>query len=104
MARVSTEIRDHVAHVTLTRGDKMNGVDQAMAEAIVAAGEALCGNDEVRAVVLAGEGRAFCAGLDVASFAVLAGQDPHAKIMPRLEGKNNRVIPGGCTSGSLTQS
>jgi len=92
MDRVSTEIRDHVAHVTLTRGDKMNGVDQAMAEAIVEAGEALCGNGEVRAVVLSGEGRAFCAGLDVASFAVLAGQDPHAKIMPRLEGKNTNLF------------
>ena len=40
MDRVSTEIRDHVAHVTLTRGDKMNGVDYEMAEAIVETGEA----------------------------------------------------------------
>ncbi len=91
MARVSTEIRDHVAHVTLTRGDKMNGVDGAMAEAIVAAGEALCDNPDIRAVVLSGEGRAFCAGLDVASFAALAGGDPEAAIMPRLEGKNSNL-------------
>ncbi|MDQ2092345.1 crotonase/enoyl-CoA hydratase family protein [Marimonas arenosa] len=92
MARVSTEIRDHVAHVTLTRGDKMNGVDQAMAEAIVAAGEALVGNDDIRAVVLSGAGRAFCAGLDVASFAQLAAGDPHARIMSRLEGKNTNLF------------
>ncbi|UYV36549.1 crotonase/enoyl-CoA hydratase family protein [Rhodobacteraceae bacterium D3-12] len=91
MARVTTEIRDHVAHVTLSRGDKMNGVDQAMAEGIVEAGEALCDNGEVRAVVLSGEGRAFCAGLDVASFAMLAGNDPEAVIMPRLEGKNSNL-------------
>ena len=91
MARVSTEIRNHVAYVTLTRGDKMNGVDQAMVEAIVEAGDALVGNDDVRAVVLSGEGRAFCAGLDVASFAMLAGQDPNAVIMPRLEGKNTNL-------------
>ncbi|WP_306007062.1 crotonase/enoyl-CoA hydratase family protein [Aquicoccus porphyridii] len=91
MARVTTEIRDHVAHVTLTRGEKMNGVDGAMAEAIVAAGEALCDNADIRAVVLSGEGRAFCAGLDVASFAALAGGDPEAAIMPRLEGKNTNL-------------
>ena len=92
MARVTTEIRDHVAHVTLTRPDKMNGVDQAMAEAIVEAGEALCGDADLRAVVLSGEGRAFCAGLDVASFAMLAGQDPEAVVMPRLEGKNSNLF------------
>ncbi len=91
MARVSTEIRDHVAHVTLTRGDKMNGVDTAMAEAIVAAGEALCDNDDVRAVVLSGEGRAFCAGLDVASFAMLAAKDPEGAVMPRLKGRNTNL-------------
>jgi enoyl-CoA hydratase/carnithine racemase len=92
MPRVTTEIRDHVAHVTLTRADKMNGVDQAMAEAIVTAGEALCDNPDVRAVVLSGDGRAFCAGLDVASFAMLAGQDPEAVVMPRLEGKNTNLF------------
>lgn len=91
MARVSTEIHDHVAHVTLTRGDKMNGVDPEMAESIVAAGEALCAREDVRAVVLSGEGSAFCAGLDVASFAMLAGQDPEAAIMPRLEGKTSNL-------------
>ena len=88
MARVSVSIENHIATVTLTRGDKMNAVDFEMAEAIVAAGEDLMEAD-VRAVVLSGEGRAFCAGLDVASFAVLAGQDPHARIMPRSHGNSN---------------
>jgi len=91
MARVKTEIRDHVAHVTLTRGDKMNGVDFDMAESIVAAGDALIDNEDVRAVVLSGEGRAFCAGLDVQSFAALAAKDPEAQIMPRLEGRNTNL-------------
>ncbi|MBC7180055.1 MAG: enoyl-CoA hydratase, partial [Roseovarius sp.] len=43
MARVTTEIKDHIGHVTLTRGDKRNAVDPEMAEAIVAAGQALMG-------------------------------------------------------------
>jgi enoyl-CoA hydratase/carnithine racemase len=89
MERVSIEIKDHIAHVTLTRGDKMNAVDPAMAEAVVAAGTSLIDNPDIRAVVLSGEGRAFCAGLDVASFAAFAAQDPEARIMPRSHGDAN---------------
>jgi enoyl-CoA hydratase/carnithine racemase len=89
MPRVTTEITDHIAHVTLTCGDKMNAVDPDMAEAIVAAGTALIDNDDIRAVVLSGEGRAFCAGLDVASFARFAAQDPHDRLMPRTHGDSN---------------
>lgn len=89
MARVTTEIANHVAHVTLTRGDKMNAVDPEMAEAIVAAGEALVANTDIRAVVLSGQGRSFCAGLDVASFAAFAQTDPVERIMPRSHGDAN---------------
>ncbi len=89
MSRVTTTIKDHVAHVELSRGDKMNAVDPAMVEGIIAAGEALRGNTDVRAVVLSGQGDAFCAGLDVASFAVLAGGDPMEIIMPRTHGPSN---------------
>lgn len=86
--RVTTEIRDHVAHVTLNRPDKMNAVDPDMVAGIIAAGQALIESD-VRAVVLSGAGDAFCAGLDVASFAMLAGGDPEAMIMPRTHGDTN---------------
>lgn len=88
MPRVTTEIEGHVAHVTLTRPDKMNAVDPEMAEAIVAAGAALMEAD-IRAVVLSGEGRAFCAGLDVMSFATLARGDPEALILKRTHGTAN---------------
>ncbi len=89
MSRVSVEIKDHIAHVTLTRGDKMNAVDIAMAEAIVAAGEQVKADADVRAVVLSGEGRAFCAGLDVMNFAAFAAQDPYDLVMPRTHGEAN---------------
>ncbi len=68
-ARVRTEIRDHVAHVTLTRSEKLNGIDIAMLRELVAAARALGRNRDLRAVVLSGEGDAFCAGLDFASVA-----------------------------------
>ncbi len=88
MPRVSTEIVDHVAHVTLTRPDKRNAVDPEMAEAIVGAGHALQEAD-IRAVVLSGAGQAFCAGLDVMSFAALAQGDPQALVLPRSHGDTN---------------
>ncbi|WP_163849224.1 crotonase/enoyl-CoA hydratase family protein [Pseudooceanicola aestuarii] len=87
--RVRTEITGKIAHVTLVRGDKMNAVDPAMAEAIVAAGEALVDNADIRAVVLSGEGRAFCAGLDVASFGKMAGPSTEDRVMTRTHGDSN---------------
>ena len=73
--RVLIDIENHVAHVRLNRAEKMNALDNAMFEAIVAAGEQLKADTSVRAVVLSGEGRAFCAGLDMGNFANMAKGD-----------------------------
>lgn len=89
MDRVRIEYEDHIARVTLTRGDKMNAVDPDMVEAIIAAGREVAASD-ARAVVLSGEGRAFCAGLDVMRFAAMAQSDPHELIEPRSHGDTNR--------------
>lgn len=67
--RVTITIADHVAHVLLDRADKMNALDDAMFEAIIAAGHHLHNAKGVRCVVLSGAGRSFCAGLDLASMA-----------------------------------
>src|ERR1700745_2954899 len=69
--RVSISITDGVADVRLVRADKMNALDQAMFEALVAATDQLAGEKGLRAVVLSGEGRAFCAGLDMGRFAAM---------------------------------
>src|SRR4051794_20651844 len=66
--RVAVSVDTGVADVVLARPDKMNALDAAMVEAIVAAGEQVGGDRSVRAVVLSGEGRGFCAGLDFAAF------------------------------------
>jgi enoyl-CoA hydratase/carnithine racemase len=71
--RVTIEIADGVAEVTLNRPDKLNALDPAMFEAILAAGESLSRTAGLRAVVLAGAGKGFCAGLDKASIAAMAG-------------------------------
>ena len=66
--RITVSVENHVAHVLLDRADKMNALDDAMFEALIAAGEHVRTLTAVRAVVLSGAGRAFCAGLDLASF------------------------------------
>ena len=71
--RVKIEFRDGVADVRMSRADKMNAIDSAMFSALGDAGRALAEDKSVRAVVLSGEGRAFCAGLDMESFAAMAG-------------------------------
>jgi len=70
--RVTITITDGVADVRMVRTDKMNALDNAMFEALVAAGERLKTEPGVRAVVLSGEGRAFCAGLDMGNFGQMA--------------------------------
>src|SRR5260221_13819918 len=69
--RVSISISDGIADVRLVRADKMNALDAAMFEALVAATERLAHEKGVRGVVLSGEGRAFCAGLDMGRFAAM---------------------------------
>lgn len=85
MARVSVTYENHIAHVRLTRADKMNAVDQEMIDAIIAAGNEVTASD-ARVVVLSGEGKAFCAGIDISGLGALAGGDPTELMMPRTHG------------------
>ncbi|HWU67718.1 MAG TPA: enoyl-CoA hydratase-related protein, partial [Stenotrophobium sp.] len=67
--RVSVELRDDVAYVTLARPDKHNGLDWDMFCGLIAAARSLRkSRSSLRAVILRGEGPSFCSGLDVPSF------------------------------------
>ncbi|WP_346618855.1 crotonase/enoyl-CoA hydratase family protein [Blastococcus montanus] len=70
--RVALTVADGVATVRLDRPEKLNALDHAMFEQLVAAGTELVERDDVGAVVLTGAGRAFCAGLDFGRFAAMA--------------------------------
>lgn len=89
--RVSITVTDHIADVRLTRADKMNALDPAMFQGIIAAGEELAATKGIRVVVLSGEGRSFCAGLDMASMA--SGGNPSggggAALTDRTHGNAN---------------
>src|SRR4030088_3639707 len=69
--RVKVTMSDGIADVRLVRADKMNALDAAMFDALVAATGRLAHEKGVRAVVLSGEGRGFCAGLDMGRFAAM---------------------------------
>src|SRR4051812_22636804 len=69
--RVSVSIAEGIADVRLVRVDKMNALDAAMFDALVAVSDRLAHEKGVRVVVLSGEGRAFCAGLDMGRFAAM---------------------------------
>lgn len=69
---------DGVAVVRLSRPDKMNALDAAMFDGLVAATEHLQTLRGLRAVVLHGEGRAFCAGLDMSRFGNMRDGQPLA--------------------------
>ena len=89
MARVSVEYKDHIAHVTLTRADKMNALDDEMIKAIIAAAEEVAAS-KARAVVLTGEGKGFCAGLDLMSFAKMGQMDPeNSKMLANYKSDTN---------------
>jgi enoyl-CoA hydratase/carnithine racemase len=69
--RVKVTMSEGVADVRLVRADKMNALDAAMFEALVATCDRLAHEKGLRAVVLSGKGRAFCAGLDMGRFAAM---------------------------------
>ena len=95
--RVTLSLGDEgIAQVRLNRPDKMNALDPAMFDALIAAGESLRTMTGLRAVVLAGEGRAFCAGLDLGSFAA-GSSDAARTLAERTHGNANRAQEAAMT-------
>ncbi|MEO7246856.1 MAG: enoyl-CoA hydratase-related protein, partial [Novosphingobium sp.] len=87
--RVSVTMSDvGVAHLRLTRADKMNALDPATIDALLDAGARLSAMPGLRCVVLSGEGRAFCAGLDLASLVI--GGTGLPPLVERSYGNANR--------------
>lgn len=64
---VQTETVDGIAHVRLTRPEKLNALTLQTLDELVATAQELRRDRTLRAVVISGEGGSFCAGLDFAS-------------------------------------
>jgi 2-(1,2-epoxy-1,2-dihydrophenyl)acetyl-CoA isomerase len=76
-AAVRLEIRDHIAHLTLTRGDAANTMNLQFGREFAAAAYAIRKDSDVRAVLLRGEGKNFCFGGDLRGM-MAAGGDVNA--------------------------
>tara|TARA_R110002110_G_scaffold52698_9_gene153002 strand:+ start:732 stop:1520 length:789 start_codon:yes stop_codon:yes gene_type:complete len=86
MDRVTITYENHIAFVRLSRPDKMNAVDQAMIDAVIAASQEIAASD-ARVAVISGEGKAFCAGIDITGLSGMMGKEPSEALMPRTHGE-----------------
>ena len=86
MPRVTVTLSDHIAHVQLSRPEKMNAVDQAMIDALLEAGAEVAASP-ARVVVISGAGKAFCAGTDLSALGGFVGKDMDSVILPRTHGE-----------------
>lgn len=89
--RVTVEIADHVATVTLRRPEKHNALDAAMFKGIIDSVEQLKVEKGVRVVVLHGDGPSFCSGLDIPSFMAPDADAPVVNLLERPEGQPANV-------------
>lgn len=87
--RVAISVADAIADVRLTRADKLNALDPAMFDGIIAGIDWLAQQRAVRVVMLSGEGRGFCAGLDMGSMAS-GGASAGMSLTDRQHGLANR--------------
>lgn len=85
---VTLEIKDHIAHLTLNRPDKMNAVSEALLTDVLAAVEQIAAS-KARVVLLSGAGKAFCAGLDTSNFQRFLSEDLDELVMTRTHGDCN---------------
>lgn len=65
MSEVDLRVENRIATVTMNRPDRLNAMNPAMREQLVAVFDETDADDDVRVVVVTGAGRGFCAGADV---------------------------------------
>ena len=62
------DLRDHVAHVTMCRGDDFNTMTKAFWSELPELIDKISDAAEARVIVLSSQGKHFCAGMDLANF------------------------------------
>lgn len=65
IAKVTLSASDGIASVTLNRPEKLNAIDNELAQQLLDAIDAANRDEEIRVILVRGAGRAFCAGRDV---------------------------------------
>ena len=82
------EDKGRVRILTMNRPEKLNALDTALTESLLAALEAADADERISVVVLTGAGRAFCAGADIGEFKDLMGDraERRGELTMRLHG------------------
>ena len=80
-----SDLADGVLTLTLDRPERLNAIDDALAEALLEAFDAAERSAGVRAIVLCGNGRAFCAGRDVSA-------PPTPQILERVQAVARAIV------------
>src|SRR5690606_5193674 len=65
MNTITTQIKNNLAIITLSRPEVFNSFNREMALSLQKALDDCASNQEVRAILLTGNGKAFCAGQDL---------------------------------------
>lgn len=65
MSTVQIEWLDHVAHVVLSRPERINAINADLIDDLIDAGRQVEARVDCRAVVISGAGRGFCSGIDL---------------------------------------
>ena len=90
---IQLEVKGKIAHLTLTRPDKLNALDPVMLEELLDALARLQDNGSLNAMILAGTGRLFSAGVDLSTpFFMEAVTDTSIFSGTRLLNWQHRVI------------
>ncbi|MEH6587434.1 MAG: crotonase/enoyl-CoA hydratase family protein [Halioglobus sp.] len=72
---IEITISNHVAHLQLNRPEAHNAIDGPVMNGLLDFARKMMDPGEVRVIVISGKGKSFCAGLDMSSFAEMAGGD-----------------------------
>ena len=102
------EKKDYIATITLNRPDRLNALNDQMADELNDVSVSIDGDDEVRVVVITGAGRAFCSGADLKGERTgrsEIGHDLADRIFaalnniekPIIASINGVAVGGGCT-------
>jgi enoyl-CoA hydratase len=62
------ELKDHIAHISMSRGNKFNTMTKAFWSELPELVDKISDEAEARVIVLSAQGKHFCAGMDLANF------------------------------------
>ena len=94
-ATLLVETRGAVRLLTLNRPEKLNAMDTAMIESLVAALQRADADDAIGAIVIAGAGRGFAAGADTSEFRDIApAERPRVERRSALAASLQELLPG----------